>query len=173
MKIWQQVIDAIYPFKEQGLESAVFIGGDGRIKIPTVNGKRKPGFFALTLSELPPATIRRFLFCDLRCLENDQPEPTDQEFKKFRRLLLGTARRKLMNEQVRRIKALDHLPGRGRMGINDNERSEIREEFSELHQQLKVANVSRPATTAAMRVAQRHGYKLRNIWKILKRRSAR
>jgi hypothetical protein len=131
-----------------------------------IKGKnRKQGFLALTLRKLPQTRVCRFMYpCD------NGPEPTEQEFQKFRRLLLGTARRRLMAEQVRRIKKLEHLPGRGRIGgIKDNERNEIRKEFLVLKRQLTDEGENAPATTAAQRVAERHGCKIRNIWKILSR----
>jgi hypothetical protein len=189
IKIWKQVRDALYPFEAD--LTVVFLPGG---KIPRhaetgywkaqkkitkgksrkqgfklMKGKSwKQGFFALTLRELPQATIRRFVYyCD------SGPEPTEEEFQKFSRLLVGTARRKLMAEQVQRIKKLKHLPGRGRIGINDKERDEIRQEFHQLKQQLADAGESAPATIAARRVAEKHECKLRNVWKILSLRSRR
>lgn len=189
-KIWRQVQDALCPFAQDG--ALVAFDKNGGIYNPAVvpvwntpsrqartrrgatprepKGSRiirtrameKPlSFFASTCLELPRDTMRRFVYY---C--GGGPEPSEEEFNKFRRLLLGTAKRKLLREQVRRIKDLPslRLPGPGRMSrINDNERNEVIEEFK----RLKVSGDFDTTTQIVDRLAQRYGCKRRNMWKIL------
>jgi hypothetical protein len=171
MKIWQQVAEAMYPFDDT---SPVVFNAKGKIVPPgkevilDIEGKvraykrRKESFYGATLRKLQPAMIRRFVyFC------KSGPEPTDKEFKKFRLQLVGHARQSLLREQMQRVKELPHLPGRGRLGINDKERSEIRKEFESLKHNEAIGT----ATAAVEVLAEKRGFTERNIWKILSRTS--
>src|SRR5437879_4265715 len=109
-KIWQQVKNALYPFTEDSLLSGMAFNNKGEIVRPQEyyetrfrldqpsRRSEKPhlvygklSFLATTLKELPPETVRRFFWDPPG---KSEPEPTDEEFEKFRRLLLGTTRRR-------------------------------------------------------------------------------
>lgn len=177
MKICKQVIDALFPFREHGLAAnAVIWDASGRPKRPWMmkNGKRtypKVGLLPSIIMELPADTARRF-FCvhpSAFTGEKDEsgPQPTEDEFAKFRRLFLGTARRRLLKEQVQRIKTLPRLPGPGRSRIPKMERESIPKRIAQL---MNGEDESGQITkTRAVRIlAARTDYSKAFIWKVLK-----
>jgi len=152
MKIWAQVNKALYPFSNR---THVLMDGPGKIQRKH-RGDLELSFYERVLLELPRDKVRRFVYPI-----GSDPEPEEAEFAKWRRLLLGTARRILVREQVQQIKNLPHLPGTGR-GINENTQTEILRTF-------EVLKENRTARQAVTILAERHGYTERNVWKILSR----
>jgi hypothetical protein len=168
-KIWQQVSKALYPFDDA---SPVVFDAKGKIVSPGKQAifnakgkivgyrKRKKSFREVVYRQLPHAAIRRFaFFCD------SGPEPKENEVDKFRRLLLGTARRILLREQLKRIRNLPHLPGGGRLSSKNKEPNEILQRFEKLKNNPEIGT----ATKAVEALAKGLDYKERSVWKILRR----
>jgi hypothetical protein len=161
MKIWRQVNEALYPFTSR---THVLFRAPGVIQRRD-RGELELSFYERVLLELPKETILRFV----HARSDEEPAPHEKDFTKWRRLLLGTARRVLQREQVRRIKNLPHLPGRGRRGPNEEERREILRKFNELKGCFARNGEVGIARKAVKMLAERYGYKERNVWKILSR----
>lgn len=180
MKICKQVADALEPFSERGLAAnSIMFDRHGRPKRVSMMKKGKltrpkPGLLASIILELPSDTARRFFCLHPSAYDGDKDEsgsqPTEQEFAKLRRLVLGTARRKLLKEQVRRIKALPHLPGPGRSRFPKTERESIPKRVAQL---MNGEDENGPITkTGAVKIlATRTGYSEALIWKVLKEQS--
>src|SRR6266478_5752890 len=84
MKIWAQVNKALYPFSNR---THVLMDGPGKIQRKH-RGDLELSFYERVLLELPRDKVRRFVYPI-----GSDPEPEEAEFAKWRRLLLGTARR--------------------------------------------------------------------------------
>lgn len=178
MRICKQVTDALYPLREQGLAAnAVLWDARGNPKRPMMmqNGKRtypKLGLLPSIILELPTETARRF-FCLHRNAVADEkdecgPQPTEEEFARFRRVFLGTARRKLLQEQVRRIKNLPQLPGPGRnRKISEAERSAIPKRIEQIMNGDDDAGNKITKTHAVKILSERKGWSQAFIWKVL------
>ena len=172
MRICKQVTDALYPLREQGLAAnAVLWDARGNPKRPMMmqNGKRtypKLGLLPSIILELPTETARRFFCVDEK--GECGPQPTEEEFARFRRVFLGTARRKLLQEQVRRIKNLPQLPGPGRnRKISEAQRSAIPKRIEQIMNGEDDAGNKITKTRAVKSLSERLRCSQAFIWKVL------